>query len=102
MAEIKVFQMNDSDWYAAETAEEATREMALTLGYDATPESIAEMCKDCEVEPLALDEAALDRLRFREEDDETGETLWRSFRERLAKMTAEGAPFPIFFASTEY
>ena len=103
MADIKIFRMNDCEWYAAETAEDALKAMADNLCFEVTPEGIAAMRKEYEVgEPIELTELYLDRLRFNRtnEDGETEETC--TYREQLASMIADGEDFPCFFASTEY
>jgi hypothetical protein len=90
--EIKVWKVNDCDWMAAATAEEATAGHK-ELGMD---------CDDDPAEPSALTEEDMQRLVFQDEDNTTGEVTRRSFREQLDKMIAEGEKFPCFFASTEF
>ena len=107
-ADIKIFEMNDCDWYAAATVEEALRAMADTLCFPATPEGIAAMREEHGVaEPVALDADALSSLQFRDEDDEDCDEdgpKFRviSFQQRLDELIAAGESFPCFFASSEF
>jgi len=103
---VKLFKMNDCDWYAAETADDALKAMTETLCYEATPESVAAMRKDYDVsEPVELTDEDMKRLVFCD-DLENGapdfEGSRRPFAEQLALMVAAGVEFPCFFASTEY
>jgi hypothetical protein len=103
MADIKIFAMNDCDWYAAATPEEAKRYMAENLSY----ESVEAMYADgvIEGEPCELSDADLDRLKFKdlgEDDSYDPDGEEQTFRARLAEMVAAGDEFPCFFASTEY
>jgi hypothetical protein len=101
--EIKVFQMNDCDWYAGATADDAIRGMAENLCYDTTPEAIAEMCEEYTVEPVELTAEDMERTMFSDEDEDgTPGQVTRSFRAQLDAMIAAGDEFPYFFASTEY
>jgi hypothetical protein len=107
MADIKIFAMNESDWYAAETPDEALKEMALFLGFESTPDAVAEMRKEYGVEePRELNAADLDRLKFCEldEDDmpDPEDPECCTFRQKLASMVSSGETFPCFFASTEF
>jgi len=87
--EIKIFQMNDCDWMAAATAEEALKEYR------------EHYCGD-ELEPDdPLVELTVEQMAVMEYyDEETGET--RSFQEQLNLMILSGEVFPTFFASTEF
>ena len=106
MAEIHVYEMNDTDWYAAESVEDAKRCMAETLCYKTTPEGIAEMCEEFGVkDPVELDAEAMERHQIHVEGDpddekDSGET--RTFARHLAALIDEGEKFPSLFASTEY
>lgn len=104
MAWIKIFNMNDYDWYAAETVEDALKEMAETLSCGTDPDDIAEMRREYQVKnPVELTDEDMDRLKYidtDENDDPEGDP--RTFREQLAKMISEGDKFPCMFASTEY
>jgi hypothetical protein len=99
MAEIKVFAMNDCDWYAGETLEQAEQAMAENLSYD----SVEALRADGIVEdPAELTSSDMDCLMYAEdtEDGAPGE-VQITFRARLDEMIAAGENFPCFFASTE-
>jgi hypothetical protein len=85
---MKVFAMNDFDWWAAETLEEAK------LGY--LKERGMEEADGPFDDPHELDEEAMNHFQFNEDDGK------RSFREQLERMVSSGQKFPAFFASTEY
>jgi hypothetical protein len=87
--------MNDCDWVAAETAEDAIKFYLDMISVKDTPEDRAEYLE----EPIeALPQEAMDRLRFYDPDND----IRCSFTEQLAKELARGQTFPAFFASTEY
>lgn len=86
---IKLFQVNDCEWYAAETIKQAVE--------------CAEQIYDCTVEdPREVTEEEMDRLHFlkMEDDDNPGEQI--TFRQRLQEMIDAGESFPEFFATSEY
>lgn len=85
---VKVFALNDYDWWAAETLEEAKAAYLNETGMKEADEPFDD--------PHELDEVAMNHFRFREEDGTT-----RTFREQLEKMVSNGQDFPAFFASTE-
>jgi len=99
---MKIFQMNDCDWYAGETAEDALRAMAENMCFETTPEGIAAMRKEYEVEPVELDDTVLDSLTFMDTDEQEKPIARRSFREQLALMIEQGSDFPCMFASAEF
>jgi hypothetical protein len=100
---IKIFAMNDCDWYAGTTAEDATRGMAENLGFETTPEAIAEMCEEYTVKPVELSDEDLERKMFADDDEDGAKgSVERSFRAQLDNMIATGEEFPCFFASTEF
>lgn len=89
---IKVFSMNDCDWMAAKTLEEAKAEYLLNYcgGLDES---------EAFDDPTELD--AKDMLHYKFHDDEDRKVI-RTFQDQLEKMIAEGVEFPMFFASIEY
>jgi hypothetical protein len=100
--EIKIFMMNESDWYAAESVEDALKAMAEHNGYNATPESITALQVEFEVfHPVEMQDKELDLLIY-EYEDENGEQVVRTFREQLAQMIDTKQKFPCFFASAEF
>jgi hypothetical protein len=88
--EIKIFEMNDCDWMAAATLEEAVAEYKTHYGGDDYESG----------EPHQLTEEAMNRLMFH--DTDVSPAIWRTFRAQLDKMVTEGQKFPCIFASTEY
>jgi hypothetical protein len=99
---IKVFRMNACDWYAAATADDAIRAMAGWNGYPETPEGIALLCRDHEVQPVELTDEEMNLTQFALIDGDEQYIGRISFRERLDEMLLDGEEFPTFFASTEY
>lgn len=93
----KVFAMNDCDWYAAQTAEEAASCMAETMGYKSADELRADGIIEAG-HPRELSGEQLDKLKFFDEDAD----ITRTFREHLDLLIIRGASLPCFFASTEF
>ena len=90
---MKIFSMNDCDWVAAETLEEAK---AAYLEHTYITNSTNDE-HDAFDDPGEITEIQYDKLLFHDEDGKV-----RSFREQLQHMIAAGEKFPTFFASTEY
>ena len=93
---MKIFKLNDCDWYAAEDMESAIQQIMHDTG------NTREDCVDYSAHELTDEE--MDRLRFmddREGDPESAGTS-RSFREQLALMVERGETFPCPFATTEF
>ncbi len=90
---MKVFQMNDCDWMAAATPEEAKAAYSLFNHLDIPEEEMLEF-------PRELTDEEMDRLRY--VDTEVQPESHRTFREQLQHMIETGETFPTFFASTEY
>jgi hypothetical protein len=86
---MKVFYLNDCDWYIAATLEEAKGQCAADTGLPV----------DEATEPDAheLTDEDLDRLIFMDEDE--GKL---TFRQELERQIATGNTKPRMFASTEY
>lgn len=98
---VSVYSMNDSEWYAAETPQEALLEMAANLGV-----SLHELMEDFTIHsggPQLLSDAQMQKMTIKEDEaDENGESVIRTFKEHLEEMVTDGVKFPCFFASTEY
>jgi hypothetical protein len=88
---MRVFRVNDCDWWMAENAQQA-RTAAIDF-YGTGPDDVYALDEIAEVS-----EEAMDRLKVGDEDD--GKT--RTFREQVAKRIKDGATKPEIFASTEY
>lgn len=99
MNKIKIFKMNDCDWWAAETLDEAKLDCVHTFG-GVWPEDAEEFLDD----PYEVGDEHLDKLWFVDADemDANGEPVRRTFREELNRMIESGEEFPCPFASTEY
>lgn len=103
---MNIYQLNDCDWCAAETLDEAKLCMAkMVANGEVTPAFEKEFLDY----PRCLSDAEMDSLKFCEEYDDridfANELVHRrkvSFREKLQQMIDAGEKFPTFFASTEY
>lgn len=93
---VKIFKLNDCDWYAAEDMESAIQQIMFDTGNN------REDCVDSSAHELTDDE--MDRLQFMDdrEIDEYAEEGLRSFREQLEFMIERGDSFPCLFATTEF
>jgi predicted adenine nucleotide alpha hydrolase (AANH) superfamily ATPase len=89
MSEIKIFEMNDYDYYAGETLFDCVTQICRDQG-----------CASDECYILvALTDEQMNKLQYWY-DNPSGPTI--SFRKRLNEMIAEKTQFPCFFASSEY
>jgi hypothetical protein len=93
---VKIFKLNDCDWYAAEDMESAIKQIMCDTG------NTREDCVDSSAHELTDKE--MDRLRFVDdiENDPEAAGSSRSFREQLALMVERGDTFPCPFATTEF
>jgi hypothetical protein len=95
MSEIRVFQLNDYEWWAGADLESVKTARQTGCGEE----------DDIFDEPHELSDAAMDRLLFTyyEDDYEREENKrTRTFRQELDRAIAEGQTFPCEFAGTEY
>jgi hypothetical protein len=93
---VKIFKLNDCDWYAAEDMESAIQQIMYDTG------NVHEDCVDSSAHELTNEE--MDCLRFMD-DREFGPDaagISRSFREQLAIMIERGGSFPCPFATTKF
>jgi hypothetical protein len=88
---MRVFRVNDCDWWMAKDARQA-RDAAVSF-YGNGQDDVYALDEIAEVS-----EEAMDRLKLGDEDD--GKT--RTFREQVAKRINDGVTKPEIFASTEY
>jgi hypothetical protein len=84
---MRVFKVNDCDWWMAETAEQAKLAAIEFYGDEDMVEEVEE-----------LTDEQMNSHTFYDEDDETT----RTFEAQLLKRIKEGATEPEMFASTEY
>lgn len=87
MSAIRVFQMDDCDWFAGGSLESCIAAACEYNGGDPSDYSDAH----------ELDDEAMDRLIYTDDDGAR-----RTFREQLSAMISSGAQFPTLFATTEY
>jgi hypothetical protein len=110
---MKIFNMDDCTWVAAENIEDAKRALAEIHGYGDTEAGVASVRADFkDYEPEELSDEDLDRLKFHthplEDPCPSGDAGLEdancpvTFREQLESMKRAGATFPCFFATTEY
>lgn len=95
---VKVFQINDDEWWAGEgTPEDILK--AYMEAYGCTHEDAT---GDVEDLPVPLTDEQMDRMTFGLGED--GQPLAQpiTFREFLATMQARGDQFPRLFAATNY
>lgn len=92
---IRVWQVDEVNWYAAETLEEARQAYRDDIGSDAANECMS----DCaEPEPVTEEEMLKYKMCH---IDEPGHPIV-TFAEALKEMIDNGIKFPAAFASTEY
>ena len=94
---MKIFKLNDCDWYVAEDMESAIQQIMHDT------DNAREDCVDSSAHELTDDE--MDRLQFVDDGgviDEEAEDGSRSFRVQLAVMIERGDSFPCLFATTEF
>jgi hypothetical protein len=87
MADIKVFKLNDCDWWAASDLEAAKAAYIEQTGEEDFDDA------------YELSDHQMEFLKFRRDDDNHTEV---SFKEELERRLRDGETFPCFFASTEY
>lgn len=96
---INVYSMNDCDWYAGETLDDAIRSYFGMMGEKDTPENREEYLHD----PTVLSEEDMEHYTFHDLDGTWGDPKTEyTFRQALDRMIADGVTFPNFFASTEF
>ena len=86
---IKVFQLNEYEWWAGESLESVLEHYKNNVTDD--PDEIEEL-----EDAYELSDGALDKLIFNDEDGSK-----RTFREELDNCIKEKQEFPCFFATTE-
>jgi hypothetical protein len=91
---IKVFEVSEDEWVAAESAEQAAayyKQLVGQVAYDETTEEWGD--------PVELSDEILNRLKWT--DDEVMPARTITFAERLAEICATTAParFPQYFAT---
>ena len=88
--DIKVFEVAEEEWIAAENVASAVEFYKDLVGDDAYEELVDEFG-----DPVELNDEQLKRFTFH--DEESSESM--SFFDRLAQLMSESAEFPQFFAT---
>ena len=91
---MRVFEVNDIEWWIGESAEAVLAEYMKETGCS-REESLGD--DDPEALPQEVSEEGLDKLTFHDDDGQV-----RTFRKQLARDIADGVDKPRAFASTEY
>ncbi|HSC06124.1 MAG TPA: hypothetical protein VLD59_04800 [Steroidobacteraceae bacterium] len=86
---IKVFRMDDMEWWAGESLAACVAEGRRQCGDDCYPDDPSEQHE--------LSDEAMQRLKFMDEDGST-----RTFAEELARRIAAGEAFPQQFAAEDW
>lgn len=86
---IKVFQLDDCDWWAGENLPDVIAEARKQCGPDTY--------EDAETDAVEMSDEAMRTLQFVDEDGTK-----RTFAEELQRMIDAGDTLPSLFASTEY
>lgn len=99
---IKIWDMGENDWVAAETKEQAIKCLAELYNEGKVD---ADFLEEYTGEIEALEEAETDKLVFSDlgpgEIDENEPNTKRSFTEELRNKIARGEAFPQHFACTD-
>lgn len=98
---MKIFKLNDSDWVAAKSMEEAKKCLAETVALGRVDAEFEEEFIDS---PHELSDFEMNNLFLRDEEpeDEEEEVKKETFRVALDRMLQDGTKFPTHFASSEY
>lgn len=88
---MKIYKLNEYEWWAADSLEEAKQACLKQTGMDES-----EAIED----PYELSEEEMDNLFFI--DDEGPERRTITFQQALDELMSRGQKFPCIFASTIY
>lgn len=89
MTNIRIYALDDTDWWAGESLQACIAEARAQCG-------AGSYC-DAEEEGYELTDEQMQRFVFHDDDDEA-----RSFAAQLERELAEGGTFPRLFASTDF
>jgi len=92
---IKVFRLNDYEWWAGETLEEVKKNYTEITGVDG---------EEAFDEPIeVMSEKALKSTKYHTDTkDKDGKKIVITFAEELEKQIKSKQKFPCFFATTEF
>lgn len=91
--QMRVYRMDDMEWWVGESLAACVAEGRRQCGADCYPDSD---------EQHELSDADLQRLMFIDESDGAEPPVKRTFAEQLAREVAEGGPFPRPFAAEDW
>lgn len=94
MGTIKVFRMDDNEWWAGESLADCIAEGRRQCGADCYPDDPSEQYE--------LDDQDMQRLVFIDESDGAEPPVKRTFAEELARRVAAGEQFPQPFAAEDW
>ena len=89
---IKVFQLDDCDWWAGESLADCIAAAREEFGKGS-------YC-DAEDDGVQVSDESMRKLKVHLDEDRRGEPV--TFEARLASMVAAGEKSPVLFASTEF
>ena len=93
--DIKVFRLNDYEWWAGETLEEVKKNYTEITGVD------GEEAFDEPIEAMSAE--ALKSTKYHTDTkDKDGKAIVITFAEELENRIKSGQKFPCFFATTEF
>lgn len=95
---MKIFQVNDIDWFAGENADDCFKLLKEMGMYD---DGDIQAMKD-DGYPVELTDEDMDRLVFVDDVYDNLKSNKRTFREELQRRINAGEEFPCMFASSEY
>ena len=91
---MKVYKLNDYDWWAGNTLEEVKKSYINETGVSK---------EEAFEEPYEVSEADMNKLKFyTTEHNDKGEEITRTFREELDYIIKEGQKFPCAFACMDW
>lgn len=94
MTTIKVFRMDDNEWWAGESLEACVAEGRRQCGAECYPDDPDEQHE--------LSDEEMQQLVFIDESDGAEPPVKRTFAEELARRIAAGEKFPQAFAAEDW
>lgn len=91
---IRIYRLDDTDWWAGESLQACIDEARSQCG-------AGSYC-DAEDEGQEVSDAEMQQLIYVDESDGAQPPIERTFAEQLAREVADGGGFPRLFASTDW
>jgi hypothetical protein len=91
---VRVYRMDDMEWWVGESLAACVAEGRLQCGADCYPDDPSEQHE--------LTDEQMRRLMFIDESDGSEPPVKRTFAEQLVREIAEGGPFPRPFAAEDW